>query len=648
MKYELPDIFLHFLNKDAQEIFEISDDTNLDTIDNLQMALNMSVLLCNESCILPLGFYFESMNTKKIILDNIEYVRNGLLVFALREEEIQEYISKKQEQLKEFMNDIIYQRFFSKDEISAVSPLKHGIIERKTKIGQYCLLKWNESFSLFIENYSGDLSNIYTIDQRLNVVDVIETAKAIRNKAMQVEDGAFIWRPIDDVFVNQGVRDADLRRQSRRLFESYYYRAYLDEYNASILYDIFMFDRREDFLLKKEYFSASNYRWFDVFLKCLKLGSLLRLQPQQIVELRCMPEFIALRKLYLSICNEPTFTHNTNSISQHVSDMCLTNSNNINDLACAIMDKSFSETRKIISTGGNNMNYDDIAIGIVTALPKEYTAIKVLLKGKEISLQNENASAGSRYFIGEIESKHGGFHKVALCLLPKYGNNFASILTTKMLAHFKNIKNIVVCGIAGGVPSEVNVGDVVVSTNGIMQYDLAAETNDGFIPKDNPKDCSNFLLEAVQLLSADIYEHGSHWLNENIEIIVSNTHIDYSRPQNKQEKYVTIDKKSGCEKVARRNVPTSPKIHYGKIGSGNAVQKNAAKRESLYNQHKIIAIEMEGSGVSVATQLDNKGYLAVRGICDYCDSEKHDKWQEYAAAVAAAYSYELIKSIPAH
>lgn len=38
--------------------------------------------------------------------------------------------------------------------------------------------------------------------------------------------------------------------------------------------------------------------------------------------------------------------------------------------------------------------------------------------------------------------------------------------------------------------------------------------------------------------------------------------------------------------------------------------------------------------------------LVIRGICDYADSHKNDKWQPYAAAVAAAYMKELLSIIP--
>jgi hypothetical protein len=38
--------------------------------------------------------------------------------------------------------------------------------------------------------------------------------------------------------------------------------------------------------------------------------------------------------------------------------------------------------------------------------------------------------------------------------------------------------------------------------------------------------------------------------------------------------------------------------------------------------------------------------LVIRGICDYADSHKTKEWQGYAAAVAAAYTRELLLVVP--
>jgi nucleoside phosphorylase len=55
---------------------------------------------------------------------------------------------------------------------------------------------------------------------------------------------------------------------------------------------------------------------------------------------------------------------------------------------------------------------------------------------------------------------------------------------------------------------------------------------------------------------------------------------------------------------------------------------------------------MEGSGIADATWTHGVGYLVVRGICDYCDGNKNDTWQNDAAMAAAAYVRALLESMP--
>ena len=90
-----------------------------------------------------------------------------------------------------------------------------------------------------------------------------------------------------------------------------------------------------------------------------------------------------------------------------------------------------------------------------------------------------------------------------------------------------------------------------------------------------------------------------------------------------------------------------PRIFSGPIASANKLLKNPLKRDELRNKFGVKAIEMEGSGIADATWNDGIGYLVVRGICDYCDNNKNDLWQGYAAVVAAAYTRALLESIPA-
>ena len=97
--------------------------------------------------------------------------------------------------------------------------------------------------------------------------------------------------------------------------------------------------------------------------------------------------------------------------------------------------------------------------------------------------------------------------------------------------------------------------------------------------------------------------------------------------------------------IKKRPGKKEPTIHYGRIASGNCVQKDPIKRDKLYAQEQVFAIEMEGAGIKDVARVNNVGYLVVRGICDFCDDEKNDNSHNYASATAAIYTLGLLESM---
>ncbi len=84
------------------------------------------------------------------------------------------------------------------------------------------------------------------------------------------------------------------------------------------------------------------------------------------------------------------------------------------------------------------------------------------------------------------------------------------------------------------------------------------------------------------------------------------------------------------------------RIHYGLIASGNQVIKDAGFRDRLNQDlgRNVLCVEMEAAGL-----MDGFPCIVIRGICDYADSHKNKEWQEYAAAVAAAFAKELLEYV---
>jgi nucleoside phosphorylase len=90
-----------------------------------------------------------------------------------------------------------------------------------------------------------------------------------------------------------------------------------------------------------------------------------------------------------------------------------------------------------------------------------------------------------------------------------------------------------------------------------------------------------------------------------------------------------------------------PEVHYGIIGSSNALIKSARYRDDSIERmaaegNELKCIEMEAAGL-----MNNFPCLVVRGISNYADSSKNDDWQRYAAIAAAAVSKQYLTSLQA-
>ncbi len=287
--------------------------------------------------------------------------------------------------------------------------------------------------------------------------------------------------------------------------------------------------------------------------------------------------------------------------------------------------------------------FENIEIGVITALPKECAAVKLLLGNVEECFF-KGKGAGHRFFVGELKSANGSVHKIALgqCGM---GNNKASIRAIMMKNHFPNIESIIMVGIAGGVPfpdnisKHIRLGDIVVS-EGIIQYDFIKETNEKIICRSNPSRPSAKLLEALEAIKVKEYEEIYAW-KSFIDTYAVNKFIKPSCDDILHDSTGKIVPHP--EDIYRDGYP---KIFYGKIASANTLLKNSERRQRLKEEFDVQAVEMEASGIADATWETGVGYLVVRGICDYCDDYKNDDWQEYAAIVAACYTKDLIENLP--
>lgn len=287
-------------------------------------------------------------------------------------------------------------------------------------------------------------------------------------------------------------------------------------------------------------------------------------------------------------------------------------------------------------------------IGIITALPKEFAAVKILLENLR-TYKVGGKGAGIGYCLGEITSIYGEKYNIVLSTV-SMGNNIAASRASLLLEHFPKVESIIMVGIAGGVPdpknadSQVHLGDIVVSgEKGVIQYDFVKEEIEKIEYRYSPRPPSASLLEAVRYLEAEEIEGNYPWINYIYQAL---SQLKMTHPPENSDPLYHHENGETSHPFDSKKKAGQPRVFIGPIASANKLLKNPVLREELRDKFGAKAIEMETSGIADATWNHEVGYLVVRGICDYCDSHKNDEWQQYAAVVAAAYTRALIESMP--
>ena len=292
---------------------------------------------------------------------------------------------------------------------------------------------------------------------------------------------------------------------------------------------------------------------------------------------------------------------------------------------------------------------EDYSVGWICAIPLELTAAMAMLDTHHGPLESQPKDDGNNYSLGSI-----GGHNVVMACLGRYGTNDAAVAGISMLRTFSNLRFGVMVGIGGGIPSsenDIRLGDIAVSlpsgqAGGVIQHDMGKHEDSGFRRRGSLNGPPTLLLTAIAKLRA------ARALGKEITKIVNEAFAEEDdeewRFPEKEDDILFEDGNEldgngpqGQHVVQRKERKSkSPTCFYGNIGSGNVVIKSAKERHRLAKEEGIICVEMEAAGL-----MNIFNCIVIRGICDYADAHKHKKWQQYAAAVAAAYAKRLLCTI---
>ncbi|KAL6815061.1 hypothetical protein J3E69DRAFT_346691 [Trichoderma sp. SZMC 28015] len=344
---------------------------------------------------------------------------------------------------------------------------------------------------------------------------------------------------------------------------------------------------------------------------------------------------------------------------------------------------------------------DHFDVAIICAIPTEYNAIcQIFDKFWDDDGDPYGRAAGDLniYTTGRI-----GKHNVVLALLPQMGKSNAAAAAASFRSSYNNVELALLVGVCGGVPrtdsfaeDEILLGDVVIS-RAVVQYDFGRKYPNGFVRKssfqDNlgkaSKNIQGLLINfgtdrGLNLLQRQTAQFLRHLQSKNRRTLTkyrypgtvedrlfrpdyrhkhrdsrantcticgSDTNAVCEEALNEtcealgcEERYLVdrkrLQKKQTLEQSSQEEAQ-EPAIHIGTVASGDTVLKSGEDRDKIAAKEEVIAFEMEGAGIWGEIPC-----IILKGVCDYADSHKNKRWQDFAAATAAAAAKALLHRYP--
>lgn len=348
---------------------------------------------------------------------------------------------------------------------------------------------------------------------------------------------------------------------------------------------------------------------------------------------------------------------------------------------------------------------EDFNVAVICAIATEYNAVCQIFDefwDEEGDQYGRAEGDLNTYTTGRI-----GKHNVVLILLPHIGKSNAAAAAASFRSSYTHVELALLVGVCGGVPrvggfeeDEILLGDVVIS-RAVVQYDFGRKYPEKFIRKNTFEDNLGKATKNIQSLLKNFET------DRGISLLQSQTAQFLIQLQNKRtgrknrllNKYrypgTTKDRlfrsdyrhmhrgfygyccnicdgssgavcevalnatceELGCEEhyfVERERLQEkqelelnsseeaqAPSIHLGAVASGDTVLKSGRDRDEIAQNEGVIAFEMEAAGIWGEIPC-----IIVKGVCDYADSHKNKKWQDFAAATAAAAAKALLHRYP--
>ena len=248
----------------------------------------------------------------------------------------------------------------------------------------------------------------------------------------------------------------------------------------------------------------------------------------------------------------------------------------------------------------------DRIIGIMGALSEEISGVIELLKNKE-----EHRFGKRVYYTGTINNQ-----KVVV-VYSRIGKVAAAATVSTLILKF-GITELIFTGVAGGIDTDLKIGDIVIGTE-LVQHDMDA------FPL--------FPVYEIPLIGKSHFKSNRDLIelsSKTIQHIFENEYL-----------HQVISK----EDLENFNIH-HPKLKLGLIASGDQFFRDQNQKDNLVKGlSKTLCVEMEGAAVAQVCYEFNIPFVVIRTISDEADQHSTVDFNKFTEKISNIYSIEIIKNM---
>lgn len=225
-------------------------------------------------------------------------------------------------------------------------------------------------------------------------------------------------------------------------------------------------------------------------------------------------------------------------------------------------------------------------IGIIGAMDEEVEGLKALMEDGVITRK-----ASMDFYAGTLEGKN------VVIVRSGIGKVNAAVCT-QILADDFDVEVVINTGIAGSLNNDINIGDIVISTD-LIHHDM---------------DAVAFGYPKGQIPQMDKFSFQSDSALRSLAV------------------------------KACREVNPDIQVFEGRIASGDQFVADQSVKDFIVSEFGAYAVEMEGAAIAQAASLNKIPFLVIRAISDKADGSAHVDYPAFEK-LAIEHSMKLTRKI---